>query len=368
MMRSLWPLALVIAAGIGCDEPELAGPSWHVQDDEVSLDSPSPVRFDVAKVVLGDPLPSPTVTARVTTVELLTSPSYPPLSGRIAEIPVRMGDRVESGDRLVRVQTSELPTLQGELATARLAVETKQAMIDKLERMVEARLAPEHDLILARAELAAARLAVKTAKSRLHSLAVGDAGDASYWILASRSGTIVQLDAALGQAVRPEQSVPVATVADLDEVLVIGDVSQREAARLHTGDRALIRVPGSMAEPIEGNIELVSEVLDPERQTVPVRARAANLERQLRPNAWVDVGFAPTEQTPVVRVPSSALVRDGAETIVFVQTDGHRYRARRVEVGRRSKDLVEIVRGLAPGESIVVTNALLLLNAIDTAA
>jgi multidrug efflux pump subunit AcrA (membrane-fusion protein) len=64
-------------------------------------------------------------------------------------------------------------------------------------------------------------------------------------------------------------------------------------------------------------------------------------------------------------VPASAVVRDGAKTIVFVQVGELRYRAREVELGRRTKDVVEILHGLENGERIVVSNALLLLNAIE---
>lgn len=343
-------------------------PNWQVEDDTVSIDRPTPARFATSEVELGDPLPSPAVTARVTTLEISTSPSYPPLPGRVAEIRVRIGERVKEGDKLVRIQTGDLPVLQAEVAAARLAVETKQATVDKLERMVEARLAAEHELTLARAELAEARLAAKTARARLRSLSVGRAGESSFWVLASRSGTVVQLDAALGQQVRPDQDLPVATVADLEEVLVVADVSQREAVRLYTGARAQISVPGSTHTPLEGVVEQVLDVVDPDRQTVPVRIRVANGERWLRPNAYVDVGFEPAEQAPVVRVPASAVVRDGARTVVFVETAERRYQAREVEVGRRNKTEAEIIRGLAVGERIVTSNALLLLNAIELEA
>ncbi len=353
----------------GCDAAaEAPSPSWKVEADAVVLARPSPARFSTELVELGEPLAAATVTARVSTIEQLVAPSYPPLPGRVAEIVVRVGDRVHEGDKLVRVQTGDLTLLKSEVAAARLAVETKEATIAKLERMVEARLAAEHELTLARAELAEARLAAKTARSRLRSLSVGRAGDSSFWVLASRSGTVVQLGAALGQQVRPEQDVAVATVAELGEVMVIADVTQQEAGRLALGGTARVTIPGSTEAPLEGSIELVSDVVDPERQTVPVRVRVANIEPRLRPNAYVDVEFVATAGAPVIRVPAPAVVRDGARTVVFVDVGEQRYRAREVEVGRRTRSEVEILRGLEPGEQIVTRNALLLLNAIELQA
>lgn len=367
MNTRLLPLILLVLAS--CDTTETTPErAWRLEDGDVELEWQSPARFETGVVEFGEPLPGPTVTGRVTTVAQLVSPSHPPLPGRVVEILVRIGDQVTQGDKLVRIQTSDLPLLQSEVAAARLGVKTKEATVTKLERMVEARLAAEHELTLARAELAEARLAAKTARARLESLSVGRAGDSSFWVLAARNGTVVQLEAALGQQVRPDQESPIATVANLDEVLVVADVTQREANRLRPGARAIVSLPGSTEAPLEGVVELISDVVDAERQTVPVRVRLANGERQLRPNAFVDVNFPGDEQTTVARVPAGAVVRDGAQTIVFVDLGDHHYRAREVEVGRRSKQLVEIVRGLEPGERIVITNALLLLNAIEIQA
>jgi cobalt-zinc-cadmium efflux system membrane fusion protein len=357
--------ALALAASLSCATTERPPQNWHVDGDAVTLDHPSPARFETQEVQLGPPLPSPAVTARVTTLELSTSPSFPPLPGRVVEIRVHLGDHVEQEQELVRVQTGDLSVLQAQVAAARLSVETKLATVAKLERMVEARLAPEHELTLARAELAEARLAAKTAKARLRSLSVEQAGESSFWVLANRSGTVVQLGAALGQQVRPDQELPVATVADLDEVLVVADVSQRDATRLRAGTGAQISIPGSTHAALAGVVELVSEVVDPDRQTVPVRIRVPNGEHWLRPNAFVDVGFVAAEQTPVIRIPATAVVRDGAETVVFVEQDQGHYQAREVELGRRTTTEAEVVHGLVAGERIVTSNALLLLNAID---
>jgi membrane fusion protein, heavy metal efflux system len=360
-------IALATLTTLGCSEAVGGAPrNWQVDGDRVSLAQPSRARFDVAEAALGDPLPSPRFAARVATLELLTSPSYPPLSGRIRETRVRIGDHVEKGHKLVRIQTSDLPTLEGELAAAKLAVKTRAATVEKIERMVEARLAAEHDLTVARAELAEAQLLAKTAKARLRSLAVDRSADSSFWVVAHRSGVVVQLDAALGLQVGPDQTLPLVTVADLDDVLVVTDVPQREAARVQVGHTARITVPGSMQEPLTGTVEVVSDLVDPERQTVPVRIRATNVDRRLRPNAHVEVSFESSAHEPVVRVPAGAVVRDGAKTVVFIAAgDELSYRARNVELGRRTKGEVEVVRGLQAGERIVTTNALLLLNAID---
>jgi cobalt-zinc-cadmium efflux system membrane fusion protein len=196
-------------------------------------------------------------------------------------------------------------------------------------------------------------------------LSVAQAGDNTYWVLANRSGTVTQLDATPGKQVGPDKDKPVATVADLDEVFVLGDVPQRDALGLSPGMTARVSFPGSATPPIEGTVETVSEVVDPERQTVPIRVRMKNSERKLRPNAYVEMTFPPRGDGPVVQVPADAVVSDGAEAVVFVETAPGTFRRRHVQLGRQSRDKVEIASGLKAGERVVVTGALLLLNAID---
>jgi multidrug efflux pump subunit AcrA (membrane-fusion protein) len=112
-------------------------------------------------------------------------------------------------------------------------------------------------------------------------------------------------------------------------------------------------------------IEAISEVVDPERQTVPVRVRVDNSGRKLRPNAYVDMVLGSANKHQIVLVPSSAVVRDGADAVVFVQNMPGHFQRRPVRLGRQGKDRVEITSGLFAGEEVVTTSALLLLNAID---
>ncbi|MEZ4453892.1 MAG: efflux RND transporter periplasmic adaptor subunit [Nannocystaceae bacterium] len=339
-------------------------PSVRVEDDAVFLLEESALRFESAPARRGEPLAYPPISGRVTAAPSRTSPSYAPLRGFVVESEVHLGDRVDAGQKLVKIQTAELPDLEHELKAARLAVKTREATVERVRQLVEARVGAENDLLLAESELAEARLAQRRASARSRSLALSRSSESSYWAVALRAGTIVQLEVTPGTQVGPDAPEPVATVADLDQVLVVADVLQRDAARLRAGSPATIRIPGATGSPIVGRIEVISEVVDPERQTVPVRVVVDNGDRQLRPGAFVDVELAPPADEQVVRVPRAAVVRDGARALVFVEVEAGVFRRRDVELGRQSADEAEIVAGLEAGERIVVRGALLLLNAL----
>jgi cobalt-zinc-cadmium efflux system membrane fusion protein len=302
----------------------------------------------------------------VQTVEALTAPSFAPLDGRVVEVPVKIGDRVKEGDHLMMVASGDLASLVKEQNAAKLTIRTKETLVQRLQLLVESRAASQNDLMVAQSELNEAKLAARAADAKLRSLTVKQAGESTYWILATRSGTVVQLDAIRGKQVGPDKDKPVATVADLDEVLVVSDVPQRDAASLALGSSVSVTQPGSGQEPIVGAIELVSDVLDPERQTVPIRVRVKNPQHILRPNQFVEATFGPTNADQVLIVPSEAVVTDGAKSVLFVQTAPGVLKRREVKIGRQTKDKAEVTSGLAEGDRVVVKGALLLLNAIDS--
>lgn len=339
--------------------------TFQADKDSIRLTSASPFHFDTAVVEKGSPLIPAGVTARVQTVDALTAPSFAPLDGRVIEVAVKIGDRVKEGDHLVMVASGDLASLVREQEAARLAIATKESLAQRLQLLVEARAATQNDLTVARSELSEAKLASTAADARLRSLRVTRVGDNGYWILAARTGVVVQLDAVRGKQVGPDKDKPVATVADLEEVLVVSDVPQNDAKAVAIGSTAIIRQPGSNREPLQGTVELVSEVLDPDRQTVPIRVRVNNSSRSLRPNQFVESIFG-TSTGEVLLVPSQAVVTDGAKSVVFVQGADGLLKRREVHVGRQTKDRAEIVSGLVEGERVVVKGALLLLNAIDS--
>lgn len=347
--------------------PPPAVPPYAIQKDRIAITDQTrmPIRIETAKVAMREPLVSSPVSARVTTIESRTAPSYAPLDGRIAEVRVRLGDRVKQGDRLILVRSADLAVLEKEQKGAALAIATKQALTERLRQLVESRAAPSGDLLVAETELNEAKLTADAAQAKIRSLGVMSAPGVGYWVLATRSGTIVQIDAQQGKQVGPDRDHPVATIADLDEVLVLADVPQKEADQLAADGSVEINVPGDGGAPIKGQIELISEVVDPDRQTVPVRIRVPNTVHRLRASSFVEARFASRSKEKVPIIPASAVVSDGAGSVVFTtDDDGKSYLRRVVRIARRTSTEVEIREGLGATDTIVTEGALLLLSAL----
>ncbi len=346
-----------------------SAPPFTRSPQEIALakGTPQPIPFETEPVQLGQALSLPPVTARIAALEVNTAPSYAPLDSRIDHVVVKLGETVAAGARLALLRSGDLASMLRDLRASSALAQTKRALAARMQVLVEARGASSNDLLVARNDLRDAELQARTAESRLKSLSIEPDGDNLYWLLAARAGVVTQLEATPGQQVGPSRDRPVVTLADLDTVLVLADVPQQDASALHIGDPVDIRILGDNDSIGSGVIENISQVVDPERQTLPIRIRAANPEHRLRPNAFVEAHFGagPAAPRTMLLVPTEAVVSDGLESVVFVQTEPGRFHRTEVTVGRQRGKRTEIRAGLKPGDRIVTRGALLLLNALD---
>ena len=95
-------------------------------------------------------------------------------------------------------------------------------------------------------------------------------------------------------------------------------------------------------------------IFDEAAQTLKVRLEAANPQRTLTPGMFVDVEF-PTKTAATIVVPADAIVDTGLRKTVFVDSGNGHFEPRLIETGWRSGDEVEVIKGLLPGERIVIS-------------
>ncbi len=355
---------------------------WLTHREPASSHAPSPVRADATSVTMdGDapqwryvklavaeegpplaPLPAP---GRVDLNERATSAVGSPLSGRVEEVVVRLGDRVTGGNRLFSIRSGAYAELEREVRQAEEALRTQQRLVERLRGLVELRAVPQKELLAAEAELRSQELSQRAARSKQASLRVTAQGDNLFWVSAPRAGTIVSHNVSVGEEVTPDRDTPLLRISDLKEVRVLADVREEDAAELQEGMAVQVRVRSGQTLP--GVLERVSELVDPVRRAVEVRVRVVNQGRLLRPNGFVEVLLPSRSTTTRVRVPSEAVVTSGDKSVVFVAKEAGRLERQSVVPGRQRDGWTELRAGLEPGMRYVSQGALLLQNAVELA-
>ena len=185
-------------------------------------------------------------------------------------------------------------------------------------------------------------------------------------VRAEHDGVIVKLGVREGFYVTP--ATEVMSLAQLDEVWVVGDVLERHASWVQAGQPVLIELESEPGEVREAVVDYVYPELDPVTRTLQVRVRVANPQRSLRPRMFGRLSIRVGDSAPVVHVPREALIRGADVDRVVLDLGEGRYRAQPVRPGMESAERVAIVDGLQAGQRVVVSGQFLLDSEANIAA
>lgn len=171
-------------------------------------------------------------------------------------------------------------------------------------------------------------------------------------------GVVTERMVTQGQAVQAGQTLY--TIADLSGIWVHAEVREADAAILRAGIGADVELASMPGRPFKGVVTYVYPTLDPQTRTVTARVTVANTGGQLRPGMFATVRLQSPSRLALT-VPTSAIVRTGERTLVFVDMGGGRIEPQVVETGQITSELAEVLTGLEPGQR-VVTSAQFILD------
>ena len=147
-------------------------------------------------------------------------------------------------------------------------------------------------------------------------------------------------------------------VADLSRVWVEADIYDLEAQYIQPGMQALISMP-KIDKYFPATVSEVLPRFDAGGRTLKVRLEMDNPETLFRPEMFVDVEFL-LDLPQAITVPSAAIIDSGKRQTVYVVVGEGVFEPREVVTGWHFNDRVEIVKGLQPGEKIVVSGNFLI--------
>ena len=169
-------------------------------------------------------------------------------------------------------------------------------------------------------------------------------------------GFVVAKNALVGVAVQP--GVVLFQVADLSTVWVTADIFEQDVSRIHVGQRARFELTAFPGEMHVGKVQFVYPTVDPANRTLKVRLefkkRFDRTGPRLRPGMFGTVHLDLPATTGIV-VPTEAVVDTGETHYLFVSQPGGHFEPRMVQIGARLKDRVEVLSGVAEGETVVTT-------------
>lgn len=177
-------------------------------------------------------------------------------------------------------------------------------------------------------------------------------------VYAESAGIIAHLGVREGIFVTP--ATEVMSVAELDNVWVLAEVFERQAAWVKVGQKASVEFDYLPGERWEGTVDYVYPELDPKTRTLKVRLRFANTLAALRPNMFARVNIAASGFADVVHVPRAAVIRGGRIDRVVIALGDGKFRSQAVTIGIESGDKIAIRSGIAAGDEVLVSGQFLI--------
>lgn len=400
MNRYAVPLAALALVLAGCNEPAASGADQHGGHEEAHagedehgphggrmlragefalevtvFESGVPPEFRLYAYRHGESLPPEEVAAKVTTVRLggeETSFEFAPredylVSQRHVREPHSFEVRV-SAEHQGQKHTWEYDSYEGRTSIPRAiaaasGIETTEAGPAVIRetlgftgtiRVIPSRIAHQRARFPGVIREVAVDLNQRVEAGELLATVQSNESLETYPIEAAMDGIVLEFDAAPGEATGGE---PLFVIADLSSVWAELDVFSRDVSRIETGQRVTVsNLDGRQVG--EGRIEILSPVASRAAQSVRARVRLDNGEGNWRPGQFVRGEVVVAEADVPLAVKRGSIQRFRDFDVVYARV-GDTYEVRMLELGRQDAEHVEVLDGLAPGETYVTRNSYL---------
>jgi HlyD family secretion protein len=395
--KTIWMAALAGAVALlaGCGKKA---------DDAAGADEEPPAKVTVETAVLG--AIDHVVTADAVLYPVNQANVMPKLAAPVRRMLVNRGDHVRAGQVVAELESGDLAasaneskalyeqsqaayqtltraTVFEDKTKAQADVQSAEQTFDAAKNVYESRVTLQKEGALAqklvedaKVAMVQARSALETARRHLQALdqvsqreairsaeAQMSAAKAHYEnaavqlsyakILSPINGVVADRPVYPGEM--PPGGSPLMTIVDISQVVARANIPVKEAAAVNVGDPARIAGPeGDLA----GKVTVVSPAVDPNTTTVEVWVRIPNPGERLKPGGTVRVSIiAETIQNTLI-VPVTALLNsdEGGEKIMIV--NGGKAYERKVSIGVRQGDRVQILSGIQAGDQVITSGGL----------
>ena len=300
-----------------------------------------------------------------------TVEATPKVNGRLESVFVRMGDRVNRGQRIAKIEDREiLEQLKQAEASSDVAAATirqrdadltfAQTNLDRSRNLVERQLIPKQTLDDAEARYQAAvaqrdlaRAQRAQTEARLDELKINLANTV---VTSPVNGFIGKRMLDEGAWVTPNSSF--ISVVDISIVRLVANVVEKDLGRIAGGLKADVAVDAFPGEQFGGRVARIAPVLDPATRTAQIEVEIDNSRFRLKPGMYAKVSFTVEHHPNTLVVPANALVEVNGKRGVFTpgsEDEGAHFQA--VDTGLIDRDKVEVISGLSEGDRVVTTGA-----------
>jgi RND family efflux transporter MFP subunit len=195
------------------------------------------------------------------------------------------------------------------------------------------------DLDVARAQVKQAQTAIDLVQTQL--------GDTV--VVAPFDGVVSERVQAVGALASP--GTPIVNLIS-SEIEIILTIEEARSGVVKAGMPATIQVGAYPNQTFQGVVSSIAPTLDPKTRTLVVKVSPKDEQKQLKPGMYARVNLSIGQAQTVISIPRDAVVKRSDKDTVFLVINGKAV-AREVQVGTADAANIQILKGIAVGDTIV---------------
>ncbi len=305
--------------------------------------------------------------------EELSVQVFSPYAGRIVNLYGKLGDNVRKGQTLFTIDSPDLLQAESSLISAAGVLDLTNRNLSRLKELFKSHAIAQRDLEQATSDQQAAEGVLRAGRDtvRLFGKSEADidriisqrAADPILVVPSPIDGQITARNAAPGLFVQPGSVPAPYSVANIDTMWMLANVSESDSPAFRVGQAVTVTIAALPNRTFEGKITAITPVVDPNTRRVLVRSDISNPTHELLSGMFADFTIQIGDPIHSLAVPLDGVVREGdGTTSVWVTSDRRRFTKRTVKVGLEHKGYWQILSGVEAGELIATEGAIFLSN------
>lgn len=327
-----------------------------------------------------------------------------PVTGRIIQVLVNVGDHVAEKQPLVIIRSNDIEQAEADLLqsesqaksdlkkdllqldcdldTAKAQVKLSESNFNRLKSLIDEQIASRADYESARTQfdkdkivvdslthkrqatiaLSAERMRMicEPIKQKLRVLGLSEAAiqktmrtrevDPDVPIFSPETGVVSERSINVGELADPGKCL--FTIGNFDSLWIKADINERDISKVQQGQPITLEVDSFPGSTFRGKLNYVADSINPDTRTLPVRAEVSNRSLKLKPKMFARMNILVGEHAALC-VPKDAVQDAGSSKVVYVPLSNGKFEERQVEPGAENGDYIEILKGLHAGEKVV---------------
>ncbi|MCH4089703.1 efflux RND transporter periplasmic adaptor subunit [Acetobacter sp.] len=283
---------------------------------------------------------------------------FSPAAGKVLDVAVRVGEHVDVGDEIAHILSADAAQASADELKAQAALDLASRTLRRAQGVLAAGGEAVKDVENAKSGYAQAQAEEQRARTHLESLSTSVNAGGVITLRSPIEGAVGSVNTTAGMNV-VDMTQPLAVVTNIAEVWAVASVPERDIRNVELGQAVNLTLPAFPGQIFHSTVSGIEPIMQADTQVLMVRVILPNVDRKLHPNMYANMTVM-ASQPETISVPQSALVMNNDQVTVFVETAPHVFERRAVQVIYDDGALCRITSGLAPGDRIVTTGAVLL--------